>query len=574
MHFDRNAFPELFDVTIKCANDRFVQAHKCILVSRLKYFHMMFSSSWMESSEVNFSTIPVEYCESLVDFLYHNSPSRLLAKKYTESFIKNMIVIADQLFCDRLKDVFQVHMLRRYTMKRTAEWLELAVTYHCDLLKQSLMDFLCDNLREVLENRMLEHVDLEYLSELDERYREMYPEIKYRQVLPSPAIDDEYIEAFAGSVNVDLNAVNGNGTAGNQKGTARGAVKEPKSATKTKVDYEKEGKLSLQLKGEQDQKVAEQILVVKSAAERNLATILSDESQRILTELQEKNQSIWTKVTEKKPEPKRRVAVGALNANEVLRNEEKMCENFSNLKLLSALNGEKTPNHHHHHQQRTNDEGPANQQLSVEHSPPPSQLNSAISLGDFLSPPSGGGSGSGRMSQKQRKRQNSRQSESENNGGDLAYYPPPSVWNVPANDATPPLGTSTTPLDFGDCSRKSRTSNSGSSLKKNKEKKSQGAATRMINFDAILVEERKEKEYFEKLKSKPLHQTQLEEAAIGELLAFYNVEQVFDETIVIVRKVRQQVSQNFSQWGRLQGDAGGGLEYVAGAVVQGADTSM
>lgn len=48
MQLERNTFPELHDVTIRCANERSFRAHKCILVSRLKYFNMMFSSSWVE----------------------------------------------------------------------------------------------------------------------------------------------------------------------------------------------------------------------------------------------------------------------------------------------------------------------------------------------------------------------------------------------------------------------------------------------------------------------------------------------------------------------------------------------
>ena len=169
------------------------------------------------------------------------------------------------------------------------------------------------------------------------------------------------------------------------------------------------------------------------------------------------------------------------------------------------------------------------------------------------------------MSQKQRKRQSStRKSESEGaGGGDLAssYRIPESVWNVPVQNeaalATPPGF-----VELSDKGRKSKTPNgngggggSSSSLKKKPHE------ARMINFDAILLEDKREKEYFEKLKSKPLTLTQMEEAAIGELFNFYNVDQVFDETIEICRKVRQQVSHNFSQWGR----SGGAVDNPTGA---------
>lgn len=514
--FDRNCFPELWDVTINCANERQVHAHKCILVSRLKYFNMMFSSSWMESKEVNFTTIPIEYVEVLVDFLYDNS-ARLLAKKYTEAFITNMIVVADQLLCVRLKDIFQVHLIKRYTMKRTAEWLELAYTYRCDLLKTVVLDFLCANLRDVLENRLLENVDEDYLTELEDRYKIMFPEIMHRQVVPSPAIGEDEIETFVRDVVFDLTAV----VKVNKKGTSR-TPKEPKSTTKTKTDYEKEGKLSLLLKDDLEKKEES-----PSKVDKNIDSIVEN-SSRVALEIQEQNKSIWTKVVDKRPDSRRK-HVGLLNANEVLRNEEKMCENFLNLKL--TLNDERSNNN-------KLEKSPCRQgESAVQESPvDETQFKSPISFGDFLSPHS---ATEARLSQKQRKRLKSGRTSESGAGGDLAaaHRAPESVWNVPTNNSA------YSPLDLGENAKKNRTTNGESNTKKLD-------ARMMINFDVILDEEKRESEYVRKLKSKSLALTQLEESAIAELLVFYQVNQVFDETIVIARKVRQQVSQNFSQWGR------------------------
>lgn len=475
---------------------------------------------------MNFASIPIEYVEVLVDFLYDNSAARLLEKKYSEAFITNMIVITDQLFVDRLKDVFQVHVLKRYTMKRSAEWLELAFTYHCDLLKKAIFEFLCLNLREVLENRYLEHVNPEYLVELDERYREVFPEIKHKLLVPrpSPEITFEYVESFVGDFVVDLTE----GAVLPQKSTPK-TPKEAKSLTKTKIDYEKEGKLSLQFLDEPTRGESQ------TKAETSLATILSDESARVAAELLEKNKAIWTKVAEKKPEPKRK-AHGVLNANEVLRNEGKMCENFSNLKL--ALRDDAN-------EEASLIRGAAGEKENDDEARTPSQFNSPIVFGDFFSPPS---SAAGRMSQKQRKRQSSsRASESE--GGETtpgANVVPKSVWNIPSadvqlNGSSNGGGGVSVPLDLStESKRKVNTTPTG--------RKSQ--EVRMINFDKILLDELREKEYYTKLKTKSLALTQLEESAISELAVFYNVDQVFDETIVVARKVRVQVSQNFSQWAK------------------------
>jgi inhibitor of Bruton tyrosine kinase len=67
------------------------------------------------------------------------------------------------------------------------------------------------------------------------------------------------------------------------------------------------------------------------------------------------------------------------------------------------------------------------------------------------------------------------------------------------------------------------------------------------NFVSIIKNERKEKDNYEKIKSKSLILTQIEEKAIADLENFYNCDHIFDEDIKIARKV-QIASQNLSQW--------------------------
>lgn len=66
-------------------------------------------------------------------------------------------------------------------------------------------------------------------------------------------------------------------------------------------------------------------------------------------------------------------------------------------------------------------------------------------------------------------------------------------------------------------------------------------------FTAILKNERKEKDNFEKTKSKSLLLTQIEERAIAEFSEFYNITNIFDEDIKVSRKI-QPAMQNLSQW--------------------------
>ena len=67
------------------------------------------------------------------------------------------------------------------------------------------------------------------------------------------------------------------------------------------------------------------------------------------------------------------------------------------------------------------------------------------------------------------------------------------------------------------------------------------------NFSSIVREERKEKSNHEKIISKPLNLTQIEEKAIMELSHFYNIDNSFDENINISRKTHK-TSLNLSQW--------------------------
>lgn len=66
-------------------------------------------------------------------------------------------------------------------------------------------------------------------------------------------------------------------------------------------------------------------------------------------------------------------------------------------------------------------------------------------------------------------------------------------------------------------------------------------------FSSIIKSEKKEKENYEKIKSKSLILTQIEERAITELSEFYNITKIYDEDIKISRKVHV-ASLNLSSW--------------------------
>lgn len=76
----------------------------------------------------------------------------------------------------------------------------------------------------------------------------------------------------------------------------------------------------------------------------------------------------------------------------------------------------------------------------------------------------------------------------------------------------------------------------------------QRKASTDCSFMEILENEKKQKEYFDRMTSKSLHLTQIEEVAIGELSQFYNVDNIADEVITIQRKPMPTTNMNFAVW--------------------------
>ena len=71
-------------------------------------------------------------------------------------------------------------------------------------------------------------------------------------------------------------------------------------------------------------------------------------------------------------------------------------------------------------------------------------------------------------------------------------------------------------------------------------------------FSLILKDDKKDKEMFQKSKSKSLILTQIEEKAILDLSVFYNIDNIFDEKIKIGRKQNHVATSNFSLWHRIR----------------------
>lgn len=68
IQFDRLAFSQFFDVTIKCFDDKEVNAHKCLLAARSDYFSNLFSSRWHGVSVIFLSLLLFFFLQRLCGF--------------------------------------------------------------------------------------------------------------------------------------------------------------------------------------------------------------------------------------------------------------------------------------------------------------------------------------------------------------------------------------------------------------------------------------------------------------------------------------------------------------------------
>ncbi|XP_073445780.1 inhibitor of Bruton tyrosine kinase isoform X2 [Dendrobates tinctorius] len=183
--FSMKKCSSLCDVTIKSEDGKEFPCHKCVLCARLEYFHIMLSSSWIEARCCSALEIPVhsEVLQAILDYIYTDEAPAVKESANVE-FICNVLVMADQLLIVRLKEICEVTLTERLTLKNAAELLELAALYNADQLKVSCFQFIGLNMAALLEARSLDVLSEEVLKELASYYRKMIPAMDKRLITP------------------------------------------------------------------------------------------------------------------------------------------------------------------------------------------------------------------------------------------------------------------------------------------------------------------------------------------------------------------------------------------------------
>lgn len=528
LKFNRLNYPELYDVTIKCANNQEIKAHRCVLSTRLEYFNLMFNSSWSEATKdvIHLSTIPIEYMELIIDFLYNNDTIAIRKKQYTDSFLYHLMEICDQFLVTRLKNIVEVIMIEKMNARKCADMYEFAIVFNCNLLEKAALDYICQNMGRLLENRCLEHLPIDSLEKLSTHYRRIFQTTEAdltANIFYGDFLADDVILDFVDDFQIDLFHKNSGAIPKIPK------AKKPERLSSDRRNYEKDA-----------------INHVKNLSIETSVPIVKKSVDDVIVEAEELSKSLkseaekWMKVSDRKDIKKKVILVGP-KSNELLKNEPKEPDNFTPLKICSQKPDELINS-------------------PIDESPNEKSAIFNLSLGDFT-PQKGT-----KLSQKQRRRQLSQSDNTPTVNEQLQSPPVKSVWNASIEqpqeqsnvwkikNSPEPNGTNKTqPINITPNKNANQSANASLnesffSPSPSKSSIQSPAVKSSDSFTKIIEDERKQKEYYNKMKSKSLLLTQIEETAICELKKFYNIDNVFDEHIEIERKSNINPTVNFAHW--------------------------
>lgn len=475
-------------------------------MSRLEYFNMMFDHSWAEQECVKLQSISIEYMQPIIDFLYTNAIDEVRATSYSDHYMYNMIMICDQFFVTELKNVFELMTSEKISVKNCGDILEFADTYNCETLRNCCMQFISLNFSRILELRSLESTNPVVLQQLNKFYRQFFSLVSYWTITPyANAVSDEALEQFISDFSVDLKS-NQNDDIIKQKHKNKNT--KLSKTLQDKRNYEKEGIIAMQEMSNQEER--------KNDKDQDL---IQQEFLAEISELTEKFESeakLWTKVNDKKETKKKQNNVlTLLKVNDVLKTESKTLNSFTSLHATPPKQDSPESNR----VERT----PEPSTFKMVHAPlnassPRSKLTFTIADITPLKK---------RSSQKNRKRLSSGSADASPRNlcqVELQEFLPPTPPN-PWKNISPVSDTTKAPLD----------SNPLPGTSKLKTNVTASQITR--SFQSIVENEQKQKQYYEKIKTKSLALTQLEEKAIEELQEFYNIVNIFDETINVERRI-------------------------------------
>ncbi|XP_028158186.1 inhibitor of Bruton tyrosine kinase [Ostrinia furnacalis] len=491
--WDRTAFPELINTNVCSKDGVLIPAHKCVLAARLEYFNGMFMHSWTESKQLSTVTLPINHGILLpvINFLYTDTCPEVENSESID-FICSMLIIADQLFITRLREMCEVALSNVITLKNCAELCQFAHTYNAAQLKQCCMEFISLNLCSVLENKILEVVEETLLNDISKYYCRFNPIMSSRIITPFfNAPSDETIEEIA--TNYPINLEHTNEEMKKDETVVEVTKKKPK-----KIEYTESEKARMRY---------ESVSSVSSLDLSNMSgdiTLslknISKETEKTPRDKQEK----WIEVPSAQQKQLKVVqarlkAVG--NASDIL--NEPPTEQFVKLTKNNSFSAIARSS-------SADNNSPTTSRMSISPNDSPIAEMARSPQGNLVISHIGP-----KLSQKQRKKLamqgNLEDSFANKLNVDTTPAKPKNPWKI----CEPPTASSSP----------------------NRPK--------TMEFNQILTDQKKQKEDSSRIMTKPLTLTQLEDKAIEDLERFYNVHEIDDE-LITVRRIELQVAS--PQW--------------------------
>ena len=189
--FSRNSFPEFHDLDVHCAEDEVtLRAHKCVLSARVEYFRHMLSDRWTESQKSTTISLFLSSAivEILLEFIYRDEASLVTSSDDVE-LICNVLVAADQFLIVRLVQICERQLSHLLSLKNCCEVLQFAFNFNAVQLQCSAMQFVSQNVcTVVLENKSLGFCDEEVMRKLSHYYVHNVPALMQRQRFRAPQL--------------------------------------------------------------------------------------------------------------------------------------------------------------------------------------------------------------------------------------------------------------------------------------------------------------------------------------------------------------------------------------------------
>lgn len=485
--WERTSCPELHDTSVQSRDGALIPAHKCVLAARLEYFNGMFMHSWTENISKSQIQLPINEAilQPVIDFLYTDECPSVTSSDSID-FLTSLLIVSDQLFVNRLREMCEVALANLITLKNCTEMCQFAHTYNAEQLKKCCMQFISLNLCTFIENRNLEVLNDSLLEELTDYYTKFIPIMSSRIITPfSNAPDDETVNAAEKENRINLDNIDED-----MKREEPIEVPRKKNKSTKKIEYTENEKARMRYESVSSVNALD-LSTETGSGDITLSLRNLQLEGREQSPIEKKEQWIKAPSNSEKQQKIVQARLKAIIAAKIL-TEEKHVESFTKLTKHAS--------------------SPPPQSVLFESSSPKA-INSVLPQeGYFDSPRSPQGSiyishVGAKLSQKQRKKL---ALESKSGWDDVLEKP---VANEPSTSAPKnPWKVVEPPAQIV-------------TLRKRTDP----------DFNEILADQRKQKDNFSKMMTKSLVMTQLEDKAIEELAKFYNIEGAYDEYISIRR---------------------------------------